>query len=736
MTTDRQPLQSTPTGAFGPRVMLAAIRRSPILVGLTIVAAAAAFAGVWFNLPVPKMTGYTVFQVSVVAPHVLSPLEKQDFHLYRQGQATLVKSRLVLTGAMKDPAVEGSSLLQNRSDKVAALESKLKVDFSLGTEFMRLTLEGDNPDELKQILDAVAQSYLNNAVNKKRNQLRERQEQLQKAEKSLKADVERGKRKIENQIELQETLGTEDGRFYLQNRRSDLHRRHLEAESAIRETEIEIASLAQETAAKTEGDLLVPMLNEHLAADPVARPLFEKRDRLRVDVVETRRRLAPGKAYPALEAMEKELKSLEGECLTHETRIKTELLAAIAKAAEQESRRIRAKFESRLRFWQQLKVRVESELKELNNAGSRAAAGVFDPEGDKAKLLLDRELLSHVQRELTAFQLEGDAPDRVSRLETDVTPGVEGQRRLKYSGMAGLAILVVGLGVVLLREVRNPRAATGKDLSAELGVPLIGVIPSMPALPSGETLNQSQRPFQVALTEAVNTARTLLKHANEAGEPPRVILVASALSGEGKTSLACLLAASLARSGSRTVLIDGDLRRPSVHRLIGVPVGPGLVNVLTDRIEPETVIQQTHVPGLSVLAGGRWSDRVVPALAGPRWAEVVSQLKIQYEYVIVDSSPILPVSDALDLARHVDGVLISALRDVTEVSAVKEAVAQLVAVRARVLGMVMHGEKSPSYYRSRYAYQYQSAAKDPADATDPTAKASTDAKVPADAHAN
>ena len=123
MSMDPQSSQPSTSGAFGPRVMLAAIRRSPILVVLTLVAAAAAFAGVWFNLPVPKMTGYTVFQVSVVAPHILTPLEKQDFHLYRQIQAALGKSRLVLAGAVKDPAVEGSSLLQKHSDKVAALDS-------------------------------------------------------------------------------------------------------------------------------------------------------------------------------------------------------------------------------------------------------------------------------------------------------------------------------------------------------------------------------------------------------------------------------------------------------------------------------------------------------------------------------------------------------------------------------------------------------------------------------------
>jgi capsular exopolysaccharide synthesis family protein len=422
--------------------------------------------------------------------------------------------------------------------------------------------------------------------------------------------------------------------------------------------------------------------------------------------------------------MEEDFKKLEAECLVHEARVKAELEAALKKAREQEAAQAQMKFRSRLKFWETLKKTVEEEMKELNKSEKRADLNLFDLEGVKGSLALDREQLSHAQRELSTFALEGEAPDRVTRLETDVTPGVEGQKRLKYSGMAGIAILVVGLGVVLLREVRNPRAVTGKDLSVELGLPLFGAIPALPTPRPGEGLDQGQgpAPFQAALTEAVNTARTLLKHANGLGEPPRVLLVASALSGEGKTSLACLLAASLARSGSRTLLIDGDLRRPSIHRMTGVPISPGLADVLTERAETAAAIHPTHVPGLSVMSAGRWSDRVVPVLASTRWSELVAKFRTEFEYVVVDSSPILPVADALELARGVEGVLISALRDVTEVSAMKEAVQQLAGVHARVIGLVMHGERPASYYRSRYAYQYQTAV---AEAAEPEARAPT-----------
>jgi capsular exopolysaccharide synthesis family protein len=195
-------------------------------------------------------------------------------------------------------------------------------------------------------------------------------------------------------------------------------------------------------------------------------------------------------------------------------------------------------------------------------------------------------------------------------------------------------------------------------------------------------------------------------------------MVASALSGEGKTSLACLLAANCARSGARTLLVDGDLRRPSIHRFAAVPPGPGLSDVLTGASPLDAAVHPTPVENLSVMPGGRWSEAVRVALSTPRWEHLVAAVRARYDCVVVDTSPVLPISDGLVLAGHVDGVLLSVLRDVSEVAAAKDAVAQLRSVRARMLGVVVHGEMALSHYRARYEYTTPAegtpAVKDPA----------------------
>jgi capsular exopolysaccharide synthesis family protein len=182
----------------------------------------------------------------------------------------------------------------------------------------------------------------------------------------------------------------------------------------------------------------------------------------------------------------------------------------------------------------------------------------------------------------------------------------------------------------------------------------------------------------------------------------RTLLVTSAVEGEGKTSLAGHLAISLARAGYSTLLVDGDVRAPSAHDLFQVPGAPGLCEVLNGESNLESVIHPTAIPGLSVLAAGAWDLDVRQSLAGTRWRETRRELESAFDFVVVDSGPVLAVSDSLLMARDVDGVLLSALLDVSRVSSVEETRDRLRAVGANLLGVVINGVVAPSY-RSAHA---------------------------------
>ena len=180
-------------------------------------------------------------------------------------------------------------------------------------------------------------------------------------------------------------------------------------------------------------------------------------------------------------------------------------------------------------------------------------------------------------------------------------------------------------------------------------------------------------------------------------------MVTSASGGEGKTSLASQLAASLARSWRKVLLVDGDLRHPAAHKLFELHQEPGFSEVLRGDVPVGDAIKPTALSRLWLLPAGNWDAHAVQALAQDGVRGVFEQLKEQYDFIIVDSCPVLPVADALVLAQHVDGVIFSVLRDVSRVPAVHAAQQKLQALDVRTLGAVVIGASGDV---SSAAYNY------------------------------
>jgi polysaccharide biosynthesis transport protein len=204
------------------------------------------------------------------------------------------------------------------------------------------------------------------------------------------------------------------------------------------------------------------------------------------------------------------------------------------------------------------------------------------------------------------------------------------------------------------------------------------------------------------LNEAIDAVRTLLLHAARS-EGLRVVMVTSADSGEGKTTLASQLAASLARAWRRTLLVDGDLRNPASHKLFDLPGEPGFSEVLRGEIQVADAIRATALSRLWLLPGGTWDQHAQQALAQDELRTVFDQLKQQYDFIIVDSPPVLPVADSLLLGQHVNGVLFSILRDVSRAPAVYAAQQKLQPLGIQILGAVMVGATT-DLGRSQYRY--------------------------------
>jgi capsular exopolysaccharide synthesis family protein len=214
--------------------------------------------------------------------------------------------------------------------------------------------------------------------------------------------------------------------------------------------------------------------------------------------------------------------------------------------------------------------------------------------------------------------------------------------------------------------------------------------------------------WQLRLTESVDgiTAR-LLRRAEL--EQRRVVMVTSAVSGEGKTTLAAQLAMSLARAGRRTVLVDFDLRQPSFDDAFGLERSPGISEILRNESDLARAIQHTQTGNLSVITAGRWNRMALSALANGGADSLFKELRDEYEFVVVDTSPILPIADARFVSQYVDSVVLCVFRDISEAPRIRAACEILEAFGVQCVEAAVAGASEKDTSRSGYYHSSVSA---------------------------
>jgi receptor protein-tyrosine kinase len=190
----------------------------------------------------------------------------------------------------------------------------------------------------------------------------------------------------------------------------------------------------------------------------------------------------------------------------------------------------------------------------------------------------------------------------------------------------------------------------------------------------------------------------------EVDDPPRVLVVTSSVPSEGKTTTAINIASALAEADHNVVLVDGDLRRPKVDEYLNLIGSVGFSTVLAGRASVQEILQKTHVRGLTVLTSGAIPPNPSVLLGSLATKKVLSEMRSHFDYVIVDSSPLLAVTDAAILASAADGVLVVAHFAETKREQLTHAVGNLRNVEARLLGAVL--TMVPARNSANYVYNY------------------------------
>ena len=271
----------------------------------------------------------------------------------------------------------------------------------------------------------------------------------------------------------------------------------------------------------------------------------------------------------------------------------------------------------------------------------------------------------------------------------------------RTAALAVLVGLLLGLAAAFLVDHLDDSIRTPADV-AKLGAGLsvLGIVPVDP--PPDHRPIALSRPADPAV-EAYRSLRTSVQFIGFERDT-QVIEVTSAVPGEGKTTTASNLAVVLSQTGSSVVLVDADLRKPRVHELFAITTSTGLTDVLLgDSIDGALQIVDEN---LSVLIAGRVPPNPSEMLSGSRMANLVASLKSRFDYVVIDTPPVLPVSDAVALSRHVDGVLVVAQSRRTSLPQLRHALANLERVSAPVLGIVLNRAKQGGNRSDGYGYGY------------------------------
>lgn len=332
-----------------------------------------------------------------------------------------------------------------------------------------------------------------------------------------------------------------------------------------------------------------------------------------------------------------------------------------------------------------------------------------DPDRQQALTIVEAvsEQVVVTLSELDRVEGTSDSPVKatiVSEAVASPTPiSPQPARNLVLGAMAGL---LIGLALALLRHLSDSSVRGEEDIHALTDAPVLGGIPFDERAATSPTVVVDE-PYNPH-SESFRAVRTNLQFVN-AGQPPRSIVITSSVPGEGKTTTSAHLALTLAAGGMKVCLVEADLRRPKLMSYLGLEGGAGLTNVLIGQSKLEDMLQPYGETGVTLLGCGQLPPNPAELLGSPQMRDVLADLRERFDITIVDSPPLLPVTDAAVLAGVADGALVVVGASVVRREELARSLKRLRMAQAPILGVIVNRtstKKGDGYAYDSYASTY------------------------------
>jgi len=292
---------------------------------------------------------------------------------------------------------------------------------------------------------------------------------------------------------------------------------------------------------------------------------------------------------------------------------------------------------------------------------------------------------------------------RIIRIVTPATQAVQIAPKVPLIiGLTVFAAIAVGLGLVLLFEYLDDTVKSKEDFDRYVGLPFLGFIPRIDGKDSASPDTAADARSGSAVAEAFRAVRTSILF-SRSDKPVRTILVTSAGPGEGKTTVATNLAITLAQHKGPVLLVDADLRRPRVAKALGIENKVGLTNYLVGEATLDEVVQKTSIEGVFAITSGPIPPNPAELLHGERLAQLLAEGVARFDRVVIDSPPVIAVSDARVIARCTDGLYLVISMGKTSWRLIQRSLESLTSIGFEVHGAILNNLAAPT---GRYGYYY------------------------------
>jgi polysaccharide biosynthesis transport protein len=598
-------------------------------------------------------------------------------------------------GVPSEAIATGSLANQKRPPEVAAFLGSLSVKRIPSSRLMEVSYESTDPVLAARILNAHLDNFKAQNIQSRYEATLEATRFLTSQLNELKLTVKQSEDARINYERQNQIWSVDDKSNITTQRLADLDKQLTDAQGET------LKKQALYEYAKA-GDIdAVP----EIRADPLLQDLQKKRAELAVQFTEAVNQYGPN--FPKVQRLQAQMKEVDDQIARESKGIVLQLESDYREAKQRE---------------ELIRQALEAQKAETNNMAEKMVQyNILKRESEADKTLYEGLLTKLKEAGIS----EGLKSSNLRVVDPAMIPSYPARpAKARNIALAFLVGLVGGIGLALLREYLDNTVKTPDDIETLTRLPSLAVVPTFGegggrkrrmGLFGGPSSNGHEKRIELVaqhlpksqMSEAFRALRTALL-LSQPDHPPQVILVTSALPREGKTTAAANLAVTLAQLGDKTVLVDADLRKPGVGRLLnlGTSKYAGLSSYLAGVSTLDLVtVPHPAIPNLAAIPTGPLPPNPADLLSSHKLADAIAELRTKYKFVVIDSPPIMAATDAVILSVQADGVLLVVRSGETPKEAFTRTRDLLISVKSRLLGVVLNAvdASAPDYY---YSYRY------------------------------